>query len=446
MAVVRLIADLLKDKALGPRVVPIVADEARTFGMASLFRQVGIYSPLGQLYEPEDASSMLSYREARDGQLLEEGITEAGALCSWTAAATVVQRARPRDAADVHLLLDVRLPARRRPDLGRGRPARARLPARRHRRPHDARRRRACSTRTAAATWSPRRCPTAAPTTRRSPTSSPSSSTTACAACSMQQEDEFYYVTVMNENYAHPSMPAGVEDDIVRGLYRLSTTRGRRTAQRRCGCSGSGSILREVIAAAALLDEDLRRRARRCYSVTSFSELARDAREVARANRLHPEQRAADQPRRTHARRVGAGRRGNRLRARVSRAHRRARRRAVHGARHRRLRPQRHARARCAASSRWIATTSSSRRCRRWRSAAMSRRAPLPRRSGRMASMPRRLRRGASDSPEQRRRPRNRIESRVAHAVCIACMCIAARPCRLAKSTFPSYCALKEPA
>src|SRR6185312_6880232 len=87
-AMVRLITNLLKDRVLGPRIVPIVADEARTFGMANLFRQIGIYSPLGQLYEPEDAASMLRYREAKDGQLLEEGITEAGALSSWVAAAT----------------------------------------------------------------------------------------------------------------------------------------------------------------------------------------------------------------------------------------------------------------------------------------------------------------------------------------------------------------------
>ena len=104
---------------------------------------------VGQLYEPEDAGSMLSYREARDGQLLEEGITEAGALSSWIAAATIVQRARPADAAVLHLLLDVRLPARRRPDLGRRRPARARLPVRRHRRAAPRWAARACSTRTA---------------------------------------------------------------------------------------------------------------------------------------------------------------------------------------------------------------------------------------------------------------------------------------------------------
>src|SRR5690606_15323457 len=88
MAAVRLMSALLKDRSLGPRIVPIVADEARTFGMANLFRQVGIYSSVGQLYEPEDAGSMLYYKEAKDGQILEEGITEAGALSSWVAAAT----------------------------------------------------------------------------------------------------------------------------------------------------------------------------------------------------------------------------------------------------------------------------------------------------------------------------------------------------------------------
>jgi pyruvate dehydrogenase E1 component len=88
MAFVRMLGNLLKDSALGPRIVPIVADEARTFGMANLFKQVGIYSSMGQRYEPEDIGSVLSYREALDGQILEEGISEAGAIASWTAAAT----------------------------------------------------------------------------------------------------------------------------------------------------------------------------------------------------------------------------------------------------------------------------------------------------------------------------------------------------------------------
>lgn len=88
MAVVRLFTHLIRDKQLGPRIVPIVADEARTFGMANLFRQIGIYSSVGQLYEPEDAGALLYYKESTDGQLLEEGITEAGAISSWIAAAT----------------------------------------------------------------------------------------------------------------------------------------------------------------------------------------------------------------------------------------------------------------------------------------------------------------------------------------------------------------------
>ena len=88
MAIVRMLTALLKDATVGPRIVPIVADEARTFGMANLFRQIGIYSAQGQLYEPEDIGSVLYYREARDGQILEEGITEAGAISSWTAAGT----------------------------------------------------------------------------------------------------------------------------------------------------------------------------------------------------------------------------------------------------------------------------------------------------------------------------------------------------------------------
>ena len=151
MAVVRLFSNLLKDKELGPRIVPIVADEARTFGMANLFRQIGIYSPVGQLYEPEDAGSMLCYRESKDGQLLEEGITEAGAHLLMGRRRHILQRSWPRDATDLHFLLDVRFPARRRPHLGRCRPASARVPDWRDRRSHDPRRRRARSTRMAQA-------------------------------------------------------------------------------------------------------------------------------------------------------------------------------------------------------------------------------------------------------------------------------------------------------
>ena len=142
MAFVRMLGNLLKDPALGPRIVPIVADEARTFGMANLFRQVGIYAPFGQLYQPEDSGSILSYREdverpdprRRHHRGRRDVLVDGGR--------DGVLDARPGDVAVLHLLLDVRLPARRRPDLGRRRPARARLPDRRDRRPDDPRRRR----------------------------------------------------------------------------------------------------------------------------------------------------------------------------------------------------------------------------------------------------------------------------------------------------------------
>ena len=117
MAAVRLIGNLLKDETLGPRIVPIVADEARTFGMANLFRQVGIYSSVGQLYEPEDSGSMLYYKESKDGQLLEEGITEAGTISSWVAAATSYS-VRGFAMLPVYIF-DMGLPAPRRPHLGR---------------------------------------------------------------------------------------------------------------------------------------------------------------------------------------------------------------------------------------------------------------------------------------------------------------------------------------
>jgi hypothetical protein len=145
MTAVRILGNLLKDKALGPRLVPIVADEARTFGMANLFRQVGIYSPVGQLYEPEDAGSMLSYRESRGRAATRR--RHHGGWCARLVdrRGDVLQRQRPRDAAVLHLLLDVRLPACRRSDLGGSGPARAGLPAGCDGGPHDARRRRAAA-------------------------------------------------------------------------------------------------------------------------------------------------------------------------------------------------------------------------------------------------------------------------------------------------------------
>ncbi len=141
MAFVRILTALLRDKALGKHVVPIVPDEARTFGMEGMFRQLGIYSAEGQKYEPVDRDQLMYYREDKSGQILEEGINEAGAFSSWIAAATSYSHQQPGDGAVLHLLLDVRPAARRRSRLGGRRPARARLPDRRHRGAHHPERR-----------------------------------------------------------------------------------------------------------------------------------------------------------------------------------------------------------------------------------------------------------------------------------------------------------------
>ena len=138
MVFARLLRNLIRDKELGSRIVPIIPDEARTFGMDPLFKEVGIYAALGQRYEPVDSDLVLSYREATDGQVLEEGITEAGSMASFQAAGTSYATHGLADHPVLHLLLDVRLPADRRPDVGLRRRSRPRLPDGRHRRSDDA--------------------------------------------------------------------------------------------------------------------------------------------------------------------------------------------------------------------------------------------------------------------------------------------------------------------
>jgi pyruvate dehydrogenase E1 component len=286
-AVVRLFGNLLKHKDLGPRVVPIVADEARTFGMANLFRQVGIYAPQGQLYEPEDAGSMLYYREARDGQLLEEGITEAGAISSWTAAAT---------AYSVHGLS--MLPFyiyysmfgfQRVGDLiwaaadQRARGFLIGATAGRTTLGGEGLQHQDGSSHLAAAAipncraYDPAFAYEMAVIVDRG-----------ARAMMEEGEDAFYYLTAMNENYAQPSMPEGAEPGILKGMYRLSGPDAGSGAVR---LLGSGAILPEVIAAAALLAQDWGVAAE-VFSVTSFSELARDAREAERRAMLNPEEEA----------------------------------------------------------------------------------------------------------------------------------------------------------
>ncbi len=285
-AAVRMLGGLLKDKHLGPRIVPIVADEARTFGMANLFRQVGIYSSTGQLYEPEDAGSMLYYREERNGQLLEEGITEAGAISSWVAAATSYSVHRlPMLPLYIYYsmfgfqrvgdLIWAAADQRARGFLIGATAGRTTLGG-------EGLQHQDGSSHIVAATV---------------PNCRAYDPAFACelaiimdagARRMLEQEcDEFYYITAMNENYAQPSLLAGSEADIMKGLYRYAVRYGK-VPDRTVRLIGSGAILREVIAAADLLEQEFGIGSE-IFSATSFSELAKDAAGVERARRLGAE-------------------------------------------------------------------------------------------------------------------------------------------------------------
>jgi pyruvate dehydrogenase E1 component len=280
MTITRLLSGLLRDKTIGPRLVPIVADEARTFGMANLFQQVGIYSPEGQLYEPEDASTILSYKEAKDGQLLEEGINEAGALSSWVAAATSYSN-HSFPMLPFYIFYSM-FGFQRVGDLI-----------------------------WAAADQMPRGFligATAGRTTlsgeglqHQDGSSQIIASTIPnlksydpCfahevatifdyGARRMMQEckNEFYYITVGNEKYINPEASKNVEQQIIQGGYLFSTTEG----EIKINLLGSGPILRECIEAAKILKEEFNIGSN-VYSITSFTELSKQAREVERSNRL----------------------------------------------------------------------------------------------------------------------------------------------------------------
>ncbi|TSD77267.1 alpha-ketoglutarate dehydrogenase [Pseudomonas sp. KBS0710] len=282
MAFVRMLTNLLKDKALGPRIVPIVADEARTFGMANLFKQIGIYSSVGQRYEPEDIGSILSYREATDGQILEEGISEASAISSWVAAATSYSvhglRMLPFyiyysmfGFQRVGDLIWAAADQRARGFLLGATAGRTTLGG-------EGLQHQDGSSHLAAAT---------VPNCRAyDPAFAGEFAVILDHGMRQMLEhdvDEFYYVTLMNENYPQPTLPAGVEAAIIKGMYRLQGA-----AQAKVRLLGSGTLVREAQAAAQLLAEDWQV-ASEVFSVTSFSELARDAREVERWNRLHPQ-------------------------------------------------------------------------------------------------------------------------------------------------------------
>ena len=183
MAFVQILQTLLRDKNIGKHIVPIVPDESRTFGMEGMFRQLGIWNQLGQLYTPQDADQLMFYKESKGGQVLQEGINEAGGDVRLDGGGDKLLDARRADDPVLHLLFDVRLPARRRSRLGGGRHALARLPARRHRRAHHAERRRPAARGRPFARLCRRRSRIASRTIRLSATSWPSSSRTACGGC-----------------------------------------------------------------------------------------------------------------------------------------------------------------------------------------------------------------------------------------------------------------------
>jgi pyruvate dehydrogenase E1 component len=274
MAFVRLLGNLLKDKELGARIVPIVADEARTFGMANLFKQVGIYSSVGQRYEPEDIGSVLSYREALDGQILEEGISEAGAIASWTAAATsysvhgvpmlpfyiyysMFGFQRVGDA--IWAAADQRA----RGFLLGATSGRTTLGG-------EGLQHQDGSSHLVAATipnckaYDPAFAGEMAVIIDHG-----------AREMLVEQRDVFYYVTLMNENYAQPDLPAGVAAEVIRGCYRFASYPASGAAnQQMVTLLGSGAILTEVIKAARQLAQE--GIACEVFSVTSWSELARD--------------------------------------------------------------------------------------------------------------------------------------------------------------------------
>ena len=274
MAFVRMLGQLLKDKTLGPRIVPIVADEARTFGMANLFKQVGIYSSVGQRYEPEDIGSVLSYREALDGQILEEGISEAGAIASWTAAATsysvhgfamlpfyiyysMFGFQRVGDA--IWAAADQRA----RGFLLGATSGRTTLAG-------EGLQHQDGSSHLVAATI---------PNCKAYDPAFASELAVIVDAgmrqMMIEQEDVFYYITLMNENYAQADLKDQAKQDIIRGCYLFQVFEPEsNNSSKEVTLMGSGAILTEVIKAAKqLASQGIKAYV---YSVTSWSELARD--------------------------------------------------------------------------------------------------------------------------------------------------------------------------
>jgi len=284
MAFVRILTALIRDKEVGKNIVPIVPDEARTFGMEGLFRSFGIYSSSGQLYEPEDSGKVMWYREDTKGQILQEGINEAGAMAEWISASTAYSNynvnmvpfyvyysmfgfQRIGDlawlAGDIQAKgFLIGATAGRTSLNGEGL---------QHQDGHGLV---LASTIPNCISYDPTYAYEMAVIIHEG-----------FRRMYEEQESVFYYLTAMNENYTHPDMPVGVEEGIIKGLYQLKTGGKHKL---KAQLVGSGTILREVEAAAELLEKDWKVSAN-VWSATSINQLARDGMEVDRYNRLHPQ-------------------------------------------------------------------------------------------------------------------------------------------------------------
>jgi pyruvate dehydrogenase E1 component len=284
MAFVRILTTLLRDKKIGQHVVPIVPDESRTFGMEGLFRSVGIYNPMGQKYTPQDADQMSYYKESTNGQVLQEGINEAGAMADWIAAATAYSNhGVPMIPFFIYYSMfgfqrigDLAWAAgdsRARGFMLGGTAGRTTLNGEglQHEDGHSH----------ILASTIPN-CVTYDPTF--------SYEVAVLVHYGMQrmyvdQEDVYFYLTLMNENYSHPDMPMGAEEGIIKGLYRLQEV--KKPGKKHVNLLGSGTILVQAVKAAEMLKADFGVTSD-IWSATSLNELARDGQDALRHNRLNP--------------------------------------------------------------------------------------------------------------------------------------------------------------
>ncbi|SPF77507.1 pyruvate dehydrogenase (acetyl-transferring), homodimeric type [Pseudoprimorskyibacter insulae] len=284
MAFVRILTTLLRDKQIGKRVVPIVPDESRTFGMEGLFRSVGIYNPLGQNYTPEDRDQMMFYKESVDGQVLQEGINEAGAMADWIAAATSYStHGEPMIPFFIYYSMfgfqrigDLAWAAgdsRARGFMLGGTAGRTTLNGEglQH---EDGHSHIFAGTIPNCVTYDPTFSYEVAVIVQHG-----------MKRMYQDQEDVFFYLTLMNENYSHPEMPMGSEEGIIKGLYRMRKT--AKPAKKHVNLMGSGTILVQALKAAEMLKEDFGVTSD-IWSATSFNELARDYQDAERHNRLNP--------------------------------------------------------------------------------------------------------------------------------------------------------------